>query len=100
MYMRRRPPQDCSVEYAPSPHEAADRVLGMDFFLLFWGFNLWMIYALFAGVGENAKQIAKFTDRSMRKAYEAGTGIGIMINLMVWAAGGFGAAGVLLARPA
>ena len=46
-----------------------------------------MVYAIFAGAGENAKVATKLTDESMRNAYNAGAGIGIMMLLFVWAAG-------------
>ena len=60
---------------------------GWIFLLAFWGFNILMVYTLFSGVGENAKQMATLTDPSMRKGYEVGTGIGVMLILMSWAAG-------------
>ncbi|MBX9682397.1 MAG: hypothetical protein K2X41_01280 [Hyphomicrobium sp.] len=60
---------------------------GWIFLLLFWAFNILMVYGIFAGAGENAKQAAKLSDESMRDAYNAGTGLGIMVMLFVWAAG-------------
>ncbi len=62
-------------------------IFGWFFLLLFWGFNLLMVYALFAGVGENAKEAARLTDPQMKQAYQTGTGLGIMIMLVFWAAG-------------
>ena len=41
-----------------------------------------MIYALFAGVADDAKAAARFTDPTMRNAYDVGTGLGIMLILM------------------
>jgi hypothetical protein len=46
-----------------------------------------MVYALFAGVGDSAKEAARIADPNMRKAYEAGTGLGILMILIFWAAG-------------
>lgn len=46
-----------------------------------------MVYAIFAVAGENAKEAAKLTDENIRNAYNAGTGIGVMLLLFVWAAG-------------
>lgn len=42
---------------------------GWTFLLIFWGFNALMVFGLFAGVDENAKELAKITDPSLRKAY-------------------------------
>jgi hypothetical protein len=60
---------------------------GWVFLLLFWGFNALMVYVLFAGVGENAEEAARISDPSMRQAYQVGTGLGVMMILIFWAAG-------------
>lgn len=60
---------------------------GWVFLLIFWGFNALMLFSILGGVGENAKHVATIADPQMRKAYEAGTGLGIMIWLIFWAAG-------------
>lgn len=60
---------------------------GWIFLLLFWAFNAFMLYGLFSGVGENAKRSAALAESSSRLAHDVGTGIGLMLVLIVWAAG-------------
>ena len=62
-------------------------VFGWLFLLLFWAFNGLMVYAIFSGVSENAQKAAQIADPRMRAAFDAGTGLGIMILLVFWAAG-------------
>lgn len=60
---------------------------GWIFLLLFFGFNILMLIGLFAGVSENAKQATTISDARLRQAHDAGTGLGIMVLLVFWAAG-------------
>lgn len=62
-------------------------IFGWLFILVFWGWNALMAVALLAGVGGNASQYAKLTTEAERQGYAAGTGLGIMVMLMMWAAG-------------
>lgn len=60
---------------------------GWIFLLIFWAFNALMLYAISVGVGENSKRAALITDQHMRNAFDAGTGFGVMMWLIFWAAG-------------
>lgn len=62
-------------------------IFGWMFLLLFWAFNVLMLYGLFSGVGESTKRAATLTDPGSRLAHDAGTGLGVMLVLFIWAAG-------------
>jgi hypothetical protein len=46
-----------------------------------------MLFALLKGVGDTAQESKKFVDPAMKRAYDTGAGLGVMIWLMFWAAG-------------
>jgi hypothetical protein len=60
---------------------------GWIFLLLFWGFNLLMVYSLFVGLNDNAQKYAQLTTDAERTGFAAGTGIGVVLILMIWAFG-------------
>lgn len=60
---------------------------GWLFLLLFWGWNALMAVALVAGLVGNADQYAKLATEAQRQGHVAGTGIAVMMILMMWAAG-------------
>ena len=66
-------------------------IVGWIFLLLFWGFNILMLVALFSGLSQNAADYKTLANEAERQGHAAGTGLGIMMLLMTWAAG----AGVL-----
>ena len=62
-------------------------LFGWLFLLLFWGFNALMAYSLIAGFGDHARNAPVYSDPNMKAAYDAGTGLAILIWLFFWAAG-------------
>lgn len=62
-------------------------VIGTIFLLLFWAFNALMVFALFVGLSDSGAEMQKLTSEAERSGYAAGTAIGTMMIVMVWAAG-------------
>jgi len=60
---------------------------GWIFLLVFWAFNALMAFSLYAGVSGNAQKYQVLKSEAERTGFAAGTGIGIMMILMTWAAG-------------
>lgn len=60
---------------------------GWVFMLLFWAFNALMVVSLFSGISKNAEQYRTLATEAERQGAAAGTGLGIMMLLMTWAAG-------------
>ena len=60
---------------------------GWLFLLMFWGWNVLMAFALFAGLDKNVQHYGKLATEAERQGYAAGTGIGVMLILIAWAAG-------------
>jgi hypothetical protein len=60
-------------------------VFGWFFMLLFWGWNALMLWALVAGAG--ATNCAKYATAAERTGCQAGTGMGVMMILTMWAVG-------------
>ena len=60
-------------------------IFGWFFLVLFWGWNLLMIWFLFKGV--DATNCAKYATDAERTGCAAGTGLGIMMIFFLWAAG-------------
>lgn len=55
---------------------------------LFWGWNIFMIWAIFKGAGDVASDPDYQTLSGSQKQWaDAGAGLGIMINLVFWACG-------------
>lgn len=59
---------------------------GWVFLLLFWGWNAFMVFAIFAGLNAGAPTRATLTGDELR-AFDAGSGIAIMFELVLWAVG-------------
>lgn len=62
-------------------------IIGKFFVLLFWAFNLLMLFAMIVGVGGNAEQYQLLSSDAERAGYAAGTAIGVGFLLAIWAAG-------------
>lgn len=60
---------------------------GWIFLILFWGFNIAMIFSLFAGVNETAQSGAQLSGDAERAGHAIGTAIGVGMLLAVWAFG-------------
>ncbi|MBY0562453.1 hypothetical protein [Hyphomicrobium sp.] len=55
---------------------------------LFWGWNIFMIWAIFKGANDVATSTNyQHLSGDEKKWVEAGAGLGIMINIFFWAAG-------------
>lgn len=62
-------------------------MFGWVFLLMFWGWNALMALSLFAGLADNAGTYRTLATEAERTGFAAGTGIGVMMILMVWALG-------------
>lgn len=60
-------------------------IFGWAFLLLFWGWNLLMVWALFKGVA--ATNCLQYATEAERSGCNAGAGVGIMVVLFMWAIG-------------
>lgn len=62
-------------------------LFGKFFLLLFWGFNILMVFLMFGGLSGNSAQYQALTSEAERAGYAAGTAIGAGLIIIVWAAG-------------
>lgn len=62
-------------------------IVGWIFLLLFWAFNAFMAFAIFAGISGNAAKMEQLTTEAQKTAFGAGTALGVGMLVMVWAAG-------------
>jgi hypothetical protein len=62
-------------------------VAGWLFLFLFWAFNAWMTFVLLAGLAHNALEYGQLASDTAREGYLAGTMLGVLVVLGIWAAG-------------
>ena len=62
-------------------------IFGWLFLIVFWGFNALMGISMFVGVGGNAEGYAQLGSDAERAGYVAGTALGGVFLLFIWAAG-------------